>query len=935
MDQFSSLRRSFKSSSSSSYIQPDDDQQPILFEHKQYCDHSTQMIASPDEVIVKINDEYNTNDNIIHDDNCTVSRNQYGGREFTFDSNNNVGGEDPPTRLIGQFLEQQRASGGEMALDMDLEMEELRGSGIMTPEVHYHRRSGLPPLPPDIASRMSSRNLSRAQSPDVSSEMRVSFQERRRRGLVESDDGSSDTDDDENEDDHDGYIDNDQGSRIRGQTSRATSLRDNAEVLRCTSNRAFDRAPTLSRTRTNRSRLMDPPSDKRFSGRMGRCSGPIPRSGLLGKDEDEDDVLFGEDLPEEYKKEKMSTLIVLEWVSLVLLIAAFVCSLTVPWLRGKKLWKLMLWKWEVLVLVLICGRLVSGWLIRVIVFLIERNFLLRKRVLYFVYGLKKAVRNCIWLGLVLLTWHFLFDSRVRREANTEVLDCVTKILVCFLIGAVIWFIKTLIVKVLASSFHVKAFFDRIQESLFNQFVIETLSGPPSYEILHFREDDERTLAEVQMLQNAGAAVPPDLRAIFFPAVNSPRMVGSGPIQKSPLGRSGRLSGPMNKKQEKERITIDHLHKLNQKNVSAWNMKRLMRIVRSRGLTTLDEQLLDSTQGDESIMQIRSEVEAKAAARKIFRNVAAPRAKYVVPLAHLRSSDDRYIYLENLMRFMQEDKALKTMSLFEGASETERISKSALKNWVVNAFRERRALALTLNDTKTAVNKLHHMVNILVCIIILVISLIILNIATSKFLVLATSQVVLVAFVFGNTCKNIFESIIFLFVVHPFDVGDRCEIDGVQMVVEEMNILTTVFLRFDNNKIVYPNSVLLTKPINNFYRSPDMGDAVEFQVHILTPPEKIALMRQRILSYIENKKEHWHPTPLFVWKDIENLNLIRFAVWLQHRMNYQDMAERWLRRAQLVEECIKIFRELDLEYRVYTASVDVRSMPPVTFSALPP
>lgn len=99
---------------------------------------------------------------------------------------------------------------------------------------------------------------------------------------------------------------------------------------------------------------------------------------------------------------------------------------------------------------------------------------------------------------------------------------------------------------------------------------------------------------------------------------------------------------------------------------------------------------------------------------------------------------------------------------------------------MNAFRERRALALTLNDTKTAVNKLHQMVNVLVSIIILVICLVILGIATSKFLLFVSSQVVVVAFVFGNTCKTIFESIIFLFVMHPFDVGDRCEVDGVQV-----------------------------------------------------------------------------------------------------------------------------------------------------------
>ena len=66
-----------------------------------------------------------------------------------------------------------------------------------------------------------------------------------------------------------------------------------------------------------------------------------------------------------------------------------------------------------------------------------------------------------------------------------------------------------------------------------------------------------------------------------------------------------------------------------------------------------------------------------------------------------------------------------------------------------------------------------------------------------------------------------------------------------MVVEEINILTTVFLRFDNQKIVFPNYILLTKPIHNYYRSPDMGDAVEFCLHVATPPEKVTLIRQRI------------------------------------------------------------------------------------------
>jgi hypothetical protein len=66
---------------------------------------------------------------------------------------------------------------------------------------------------------------------------------------------------------------------------------------------------------------------------------------------------------------------------------------------------------------------------------------------------------------------------------------------CLFIGTVIWLLETLLVKALASSFHVNAFFDRIQEALFNQYVIETLSGPPLFERRSTKEE-EGTVAEV-------------------------------------------------------------------------------------------------------------------------------------------------------------------------------------------------------------------------------------------------------------------------------------------------------------------------------------------------------------------------------------------------------------------------------------------------------
>ena len=100
---------------------------------------------------------------------------------------------------------------------------------------------------------------------------------------------------------------------------------------------------------------------------------------------------------------------------------------------------------------------------------------------------------------------------------------------------------------------------------------------------------------------------------------------------------------------------------------------------------------------------------------------------------------------------------------------------------MKVYNGRKALAHALSDTKTAVRQLNKLVTCILVIVTIVIWLLLMEIATTKVLVFLSSQLVVAAFMFGNTCKTIFEAIVFVFVMHPFDVGDRCVIDGVPVM----------------------------------------------------------------------------------------------------------------------------------------------------------
>ncbi|KAJ3695568.1 hypothetical protein LUZ60_000945 [Juncus effusus] len=588
-----------------------------------------------------------------------------------------------------------------------------------------------------------------------------------------------------------------------------------------------------------------------------------PKTPMDGEDEDEE--IYKKETPK--KKRKWKVVHVIEMMLFVSALVLLIVSLGVPKLEKVVIWGLHIWNWCVMIIVIFCGRLVTRWLMNVLVFIIEKNFLLRNKVLYFTHGLKKSVQVFIWFLSILLSWFLVFNKGVERSEKTaKILNYVTRALSSLLIGSFLWVLKTFLMKMLASSFHMKAFFDRIQESIYHQYILQTLSGPPLME-----------LAEKV-----------------------------GPVKSGRL--SFRKTGKNKTKEEQVTIDLSKLQKLNQGKVSAWTMKGLINVISTSGLSTLTNEMESFEEDGTEKKEIDSEHEAKAAAYRIFKNVAKPWHKYI---------EER-----DLLRFLTREEVDIIMPLFEGAPETGKIKKSALRNWVVKAYLDRRALALSLNDTKTAVRQLHNLLSFVVIIISIIIALLLLEIASTKVLFVISSQLLVVVFIFGNSCKMVFEAIIFVFIMHPFDVGDRCVVDGVQMVVEEMNILTTVFLRYDNEKIYYPNSVLAVKPISNYYRSPNMTDKIEFAIAMSTSVESIGLLKTKIKEHLEAKPNHWNPTHSFIVQDIVDQNKLKIALVVKHTMNFQNIIEKNARRTELMIVLKKIFEELSITYNLLPQKVDV-------------
>ncbi|XP_047939754.1 mechanosensitive ion channel protein 10-like isoform X2 [Salvia hispanica] len=608
-----------------------------------------------------------------------------------------------------------------------------------------------------------------------------------------------------------------------------------------------------------------------------KTSAPItPRTPLMASmDDDDDDIdnndddVYNTDIlkPQAAKRSrKWRAMLILEWIAFVSITTLLILSKTISKLDNEvQIWSLQLWKWCVLVLVIFCGHLFTEWATNLLVFLIERNFLLKKKVLYFLFALKKSVRIVVWLALILVAWVLLINRGVRRtRRESDILNKITRGIVSTLVGAVMWMVKTTLVKIVASNFHVKTYFDRIQESIFHQYILQALSGNPVWD-------------------------------------------GVSESYRS----SGRLSFRKGVQQKGEQvINVDKLYKINREKVSAWTMGGLMNVIRNSDSLTMSEILDESVEeGGGGTVMITTEVEARAAANAIFKRVAKHGHKFI-------EEDD-------ILRYMPKEEVDNVFPLFEGAAESRRIKKSAFRNWVVKAHNERKCLAVSLKDSKTAIEELNKIASCFVLVVIVIVWILLMEIATTSILVFISSQLLLVVFMFGNTAKTLFEAMIFVFVVHPFDVGDRCVIDGVQMSVDEMNILTTIFLKGNNEKVYYPNAILATKAISNYNRSPEMmGDAVEFAVDFTTSVESLASLRAKIKGYLESKPQQWSPHHSMQVKEIVDVNKMIIALYVTHTINFQNVGEAGNRRSDLVVELKKILEELGIKYRLLPQEVQI-------------
>ncbi|KAL9620998.1 MAG: hypothetical protein Q9160_004516 [Pyrenula sp. 1 TL-2023] len=249
-----------------------------------------------------------------------------------------------------------------------------------------------------------------------------------------------------------------------------------------------------------------------------------------------------------------------------------------------------------------------------------------------------------------------------------------------------------------------------------------------------------------------------------------------------------------------------------------------------------------------------------------------------------------------------------------------ISMEELEAVCVEIGRERKSITASLKDLDSVVSKLDDVFFFIVIVITLLVLLSLISTSAAGVLTSAGSAVLALSWLFSATAQEFLQSVIFVFVKHPFDVGDRVSIygntgstlKGDDYFVKEIALLYTEFKKMEGHIVQAPNSYLNTLFILNMRRSGGLAEAIPIVIRFGTTLDQIDALRQSLLEFVRSEKREYQGNILTELRDVTEAYSLTLNVVFFYKSNWQNELLRLQRRNKFICALMVAMQDIGIE-----------------------
>lgn len=274
-------------------------------------------------------------------------------------------------------------------------------------------------------------------------------------------------------------------------------------------------------------------------------------------------------------------------------------------------------------------------------------------------------------------------------------------------------------------------------------------------------------------------------------------------------------------------------------------------------------------------------------------------------------DREHLTVDDLANFFEPSDLKEAFKIFDKNGNGE-VDRAELEAVIMEIYEERKAISMGLKNNHRIIRKLDTVLFAVATFLTSTFSVPIFQVGGAAVFAIFGILWTALGFLLQSTARQCFESMVFVFVEHAYDVGDRVIVDGEYLTVARVEIFTTIFLRWDGAAAYIPNSSLASKNIYNIRRSGMQIDAIDLSLAAGTSVDEIWQLRDRLVQFAESEPKHYSGrVDIAGFSSEEDKCTVQLMV--EYRSNFQDAAMQTMRKNKFMAAIEQIASELGIEY----------------------